>query len=317
MISNEHKEFQDRISNLFIEHDEVTRIWKRLDKNRKNKREGAESEDSPIHIFIEGKSGAGKSMTLKKYVKKNKGWTVVDEDDTETDIKPVIYMTLPVPFTYKGFYNNILKAMNLPPRNADVDRIKTQAFEMMKELKVEMLIIDELDYLLASTYVQQKAVMENIKDIANSADVCLVCVGTLAIEELRTLNNQHIRRYPKTVLRHFEKCDDSFKGFIRNIELQLSPPPGLLDWTKDESIFPELLHDITGGLVGWIKPILREAFDIIGVMEEDFNDFNILRKLDGSVLAEAQKNIIGEFADNDMAKILADELISEDESSSA
>ncbi|WP_018756435.1 TniB family NTP-binding protein [Paenibacillus terrigena] len=315
MIKNHYKEFQNRISNLFIEHDEVTRIWKRLDKNRRNKREGVESDDSPINLFIEGKSGAGKSMTLKKYVKKNKGWTVVDEDETETDIKPVIYMTLPVPFTYKGFYNNILKAMNLPARNADVDRIKTQAFDMMKELKVEMLIIDEVDYLLASTFVQRKAVMENIKDIANSADVCLVCVGTLSIEELRTLNTQHIRRYPKTVLKHFEKCDDSFKEFIKSIEGQLSPPPGLLDWSKDESAFPELLFDLTGGLVGWMKPILREAFDIIGVMEEDFSDFSILKNLNGTVLAEAQKNIIGEFADNDMAKILADELVSEEEDS--
>ncbi|MBA2939864.1 TniB family NTP-binding protein [Paenibacillus sp. CGMCC 1.16610] len=314
MKNDEHKEFQARISNLFIEHDEVTRIWRRLDKNRRNKRAGTESAESPIHIFIEGKPGAGKSMTLKKYVKKNKGWTVVDEDDTETDIKPVIYMTLPIPFTYKGFYNNILKAMELPARNADVDRIKTQAFEMMKALKVEMLIIDELDYLLASTFVQRKAVMENIKDIANSADVCLVCVGTLAIEELRTLNTQHIRRYPKTVLRHFENCDDAFKAFIKNIEVQLSPPPGLLDWTQDGSVFPEFLYEVTGGLVGWIKPILREAFDIIGVMEEDFNDFNVLKNLDGDVIVEAQKNIIGEFADNDMAKILADELVSEEES---
>ncbi|KRE48406.1 TniB family NTP-binding protein [Paenibacillus sp. Soil724D2] len=315
MTSKLHKEFQNRISNLFIEHDEVKRIWKRLDKNRGNKRAGVLSDDSPIHLFIEGKSGAGKSMTLKKYVKKNKGWTVVDEEETETDIKPVIYMTLPVPFTYKGFYNNILKAMGMPARNADVDRIKTQAFEMMKELKVEMLIIDELDYLLASTFVQRKAVMENIKDIANSADVCLVCVGTLAIEELRTLNTQHIRRYPKTVLKHFEKCDDSFREFIKNIEVELSPPPGLLDWSKDENIFSELIYELTGGLVGWIKPILREAFDIIGVMEEDFNDFNILKKLDGTVIAEAQKNIIGEFADNDMAKILADELESKEEDS--
>ncbi|MGG1515531.1 TniB family NTP-binding protein [Paenibacillus oryzisoli] len=314
MISKDHKEFQDRINNFFVEHDEVTRIWKRLNTNRRNKRNGVDSEEAPIHIFVEGKSGAGKSMTLKKYVKKNKGWTVVDDKETETDLKPVIYMTLPIPFTYKAFYNNILKAMELPARNADVDIIKTQAFDMMKKLRVEMLIIDELDYLLASTFVTRKAVMENIKDIANSADVCLVCAGTIAIEELRTLNTQHIRRYPKTVLNHFDKCDHAFREFIKNIEEQLSPPPELLDWSKDNSAFPDLLHSLTGGLVGWIKPILRESFEIIGVMEEDFNDFDVLKKLDGTVLAKAQKNIIGEFAEKDMAKILAAELESKEDS---
>ncbi|WP_179223957.1 TniB family NTP-binding protein [Paenibacillus tyrfis] len=317
MEKSEFKAFQDRIRNLYIEHDEINRIWKRLDKNRLNKKEGIENDDSPIHLYIEGKPGAGKSMAAKKYVKRNKGYTNTDDDGTEIDIKPVIYMTLPVPFTYKGFYNNILKAMNLPARKADVDAIKNQAFEMLKELEVEMLIIDELDYLLASTFVQQRAVMENIKDIANSADVCLVCVGTLAIEKLRTLNTQHIRRYPRTVLSHFETCDKSFREFIKSIEDQLALPQELLDWSKPGSVFPELLHSLTGGLVGWIKPILREAFDILGVFDDDFNDFNILKNLDGNVLAEAQKNIIGEFAENDMEKILANELDKEKDEDSA
>ena len=308
MSRNEFKEFQDRIHHLFVEHSEITRIWKRMDKNRLNMKGSMESDESPIHLFIEGKPGSGKSVLTKKYSKRYPGDTKVDEDETEYDLKPVLYMRLPVPFTYKGLYNNILKSMELPFRNSDVDSIKNQAFSMLKKLEVELLIIDEMDYLLASTFVQRKAVMENIKDISNSADVCLVCVGTPAIEELRTLNTQHIRRYPKTVLKHFDQCDERFINFIKKIEEQLDPPPGMLDWSSSGSAFPELLFHLTGGLVGWIKPILKEAFELIGVFDEDFNDFTRLKLLTGSILAEAQINIIGEFGDEDMDKILADEL---------
>lgn len=311
MISNIHEEFQDRINNLYIVHDEVAKVWKRLDINRRNKRKGGESDDSPVNLFIQGKSGAGKSMAVKKYVKRNKGKTIVNEDNTEIDIKPVIYMTLPVPFTVKGFYNGILKAMGLPARNADVDSIKNQAFGLMKDLGVEMFIIDELDSMLPITYVQRKAAMEIIKDVCNVADVCLVCVGTLESEILRIINSQHIRRYPRTVLRHFDECNVEFRDFIKKIEEQLAAPPGLLDWSEPDSLFPELLHKLTGGLVGWVKPILREAFEIIGVFDEDFNDFDILKQLNGNTLAEAQKNIMGEFPEKDKDKLLADELLLE------
>lgn len=299
--------FQNRVKHLYVVHPEVERIWSRLDQNRRDKREGIDSDDSPTNLFIEGLPGAGKTQCAKKYLRRNPLATIIDDEKTEIDERPVLFMNLPIPFTYKGFYNNILKSINenFPITQKDVDMIKNQAFGLMKALKVEMLIIDEMDYLLASTYVQRKAVMENIKDIANSADVCLVCIGTHAIEELRTFNTQHLRRYPKTVLGHFQKCDEKFFNFIGSIEKQLEvPPPVILDWSDRNSYFAPMLFEITRGLVGWVKPILREAMTLVGVFNEDFNDFNVLNNIDGAILEEAQKNVIGDFAEDDMDKIM-------------
>ncbi|MDQ0890267.1 putative GTPase [Paenibacillus sp. V4I9] len=113
MEENENglKSFQERVMNLYVEHPEVVRIWKRLDRNRWLMRMGADSDDSPIHLFIEGKPGAGKTQLIKKYLRRNPIIIKIDEEGTEIDTRPVLYMTLPVPFTYKGFYNNILKSM--------------------------------------------------------------------------------------------------------------------------------------------------------------------------------------------------------------
>lgn len=246
---------------------------------------------------------------VQKYLRRNPIITKFDKDGGQYDTRPVLYMTLPVPFTYKGFYNSILKSIDkdFPLSNLDVDRIKNQAFSLMKSLEVEMLVIDEMDYLLASTYVQQKAVMENIKDIANSADVCLVCIGTHAIEILRTLNTQHQRRYPKTVLDHFTACNKDFFDFLMSVEEQLALPPDLgrsLEWSNPNSSFGPLIFEITGGLVGWIKPILRESMDLVGVFNDDFHDFSILKNINGDILIQAQANIIGSYAVDDMEKIL-------------
>ncbi|WP_342419770.1 TniB family NTP-binding protein [Paenibacillus sp. FSL H8-0168] len=308
--SSEFKNFQNRVTNLYIEHPELVRIWNRLDRNRKIKRSNRVNDDTPINLFIEGYSGAGKTQCLKKYVRRNPPITKTEEDGTEVDTRSVLYMNLPIPFTYKGFYNSILQSIDndFPLSNSDVNRIKHQAFSLIKKLEVEMLIIDEMDYLLASTYVQRKAVMENIKDIANSTDVCLVCVGTHAIEELRMLNTQHLRRYPKTVLNHFTSCDSTFLNFLSEVERQLAVPQEFkLDWDNEGSAFAPLLFSITNGLVGWVKPIIRETMDLIGVFEDDFSDFSILKKINGDVLLEAQRNIIGNFAEEDMTKIFGDE----------
>lgn len=303
---NIFKGFQNRLMNVYVEHPEVTRIWKRLDTNRRLKRMGLESDDSPIHLFIEGKSGAGKTQLIKKYLRRNPLVTKIDEEGTEIDTRPVLYMRLPVPFTYKGFYNNILRSIepDIPISNQDVDQLKNQAFSLMRDLGVEMLSIDEMDYLLASTFVQRKAVMENIKDIANSAGVCLVCIGTNEIEGLRTLNPQHRRRYPKTILSHFTSCDSEFLSFLEKLENQLElPTEYALNLSSPNGAFGPILFDLTRGLVGWITPIIREAFELVGAMDEDFCDFSKLKNIDGDILDQAQKNIIGEFADEDIDKI--------------
>lgn len=60
-----YEDFQNKVTNLYVEHPEVKRIWSRLDRNRKIKRAGNNSDDSPINLFIEGYSGAGKTQCAK------------------------------------------------------------------------------------------------------------------------------------------------------------------------------------------------------------------------------------------------------------
>ncbi|USK44096.1 hypothetical protein [Cytobacillus oceanisediminis] len=134
-------------------------------------------------------------------------------------------------------------------------------------------------------------------------DVCLVCVGTPAIENLRKINDQHIGRYAPTTIPWFKEFDDSFIQLLQDIESQLDPEVPM-DLGNYDSFLPELLHELSGGLIGWLKPILREALDLIGVFEPDFNDFGILKKLNGDIFVQARENIIGELSENDFDQFL-------------
>ncbi|TLS50035.1 hypothetical protein FE782_22115 [Paenibacillus antri] len=305
-MDNPYKALQKRMLGVYVEHSEVKRIWERLDYNRWLKRNSPVTTTSPICLFIQGKPGSGKTLCVKKYVERNKNYTEQDQEGNKTEIFPVLLITMPMPLTQKELYLNILRALGVPvnPGTRDIGTIKHQAFQLLRDLKVEMLIIDELDYAIKYPDSTRRLIMEHVKDIANTGDICLVCVGTQETEVLRTLNSQHIRRYPKTVLNHFDECDDRFVQFIKEIENQVASPVKLY-LSDQEFEYPALIHQLTGGLVGWITPILQEAFRIIGVLDNNFNDFSLLNNLNASILIQARNNVMGEFADEDIKKIFS------------
>ena len=305
---DKYKDFQKRVINLYVEHPEVKRIWEMLDKRRKYRSLAIENEayESPLHLFVKGKSRVGKTQMMKKYAHSALRRVDREEDGTEVEVIPVAYMEMPSPFTLVGFYSQILNmGLGVPLMNGSpkVYELENRALNLLKRQKVEMLIIDEMDYAINSTESNKLRVMEQIKKVANMTDVCLVCVGTPAIEELRKLSDQHIGRYAPVTIPWFKEYDATFLSLLMDIEQQLGSevPIGL---ANEKSSLPELLHELTGGLIGWLKPILRESFDLLGVFDSNFNDFNLLAQLDGDILLRARENVIGQLSNYEVDNFL-------------
>jgi hypothetical protein len=306
--TNEFLAFQDRIINLYIEHPEVKRIWSVLDSKRMFRRRGMENSNAPMHVFLMGKSRVGKTQSVKRYTKRQERSHYFDEEGSKVDIIPVVYTEMPDKFTPKELYNNIIKglgAVKLYGKNIDVGEVKDRAFHLLHKHRTEMLILDELDYLLPYPLTTRTQGMELVKGVSNQAGVCLVCVGTPDIEGLRTLNEQHIGRYAPRNIPRFETCDEQFIDLLREIENQLGLDQniGLSDMNMK---YPQILHKLSLGFIGWLVPILQNAFELIGVFEPDFDDFEILKRLNGSVLIEARRNVVGDITEDDIRKILKD-----------
>lgn len=264
------------------------------------------SECSPRHLFISGESGVGKSQLAKKYYQRYPGYVYTDNDGTEYDIKPVVYLELPDPFTILEFYQSIINALGAPiiSSRPSIGDIKRQTFRLIEKQKVEMLIIDEMDYILTSRYVKPIEAMEAIKHVGNNSNISLVCIGTPDAETLQKLNFQYFRRFPITRLERFKDCDEEFCEFLKKVEEEInaSNDIGLSDKKK---FIPQLLHFMSKGLVGILTPIIQEAYRLQGIFEADFNDNNKL-KLTIDSLKEAYQNIVGDITDEDFKKMMKD-----------
>ncbi|AUM63289.1 hypothetical protein C0R09_01270 [Brevibacillus laterosporus] len=304
---NPFKEFANRVANLYVVHPRVNEIWEMFDSKRVMN-QAKESKTTYSHYFLMGVSGVGKTMLCEKYTEKNSGYVHIEDDGTEIDIKPVIYLNLPHPFTVLEFYHSIVKALGAPrlPGRPLIGEVKTQAFHLLETQRVEMLILDEIDHIRRTRNMAKEDAMEAIKHVANAGKITLVCVGTPDVDELRKLDPQYRKRFSPIRLDRFKACDAKFLQFLSLIEEQLDPPypVGLAD---DSTSLPLALHQYSFGRPGYLVQALQEAYRILGVYNPDFNNFSGLQ-LSGAILKRAFQNVLGDLTDKERKAMLEEDL---------
>src|SRR5690606_36374194 len=128
------------------------------------------------------------------------------------------------------------------PMRVSIGDAQRQAFKLLKDQKVEVLILDELDFILTSN-VGHKADMNELKKIANKANITLVLSVTPEAEPLLKTNFQNYRRYPKLYINRFETCNDEWFQVMKDMEKFLAPdkPIGLGD---PSTKLPQILHSM-------------------------------------------------------------------------
>lgn len=285
-----------RILNLSIEHPKMLEIYKMMDSlmSRPGKTR---------HLFIIGSSNVGKTTLAENYVKKYPGYTVQDEEGTEIDIKPVLYTETPHPFTLMEFYYAIIESLGAPriETKPKVNELKVRVHHLLKEQKVKLIIFDELNNILTSRISQIEA-MDAIKHLANKTGVTLVLMGTPEAKSLRALDEQYKSRYRPKTLTRFERCNEEFCEFLEEVEEQISPPKhiGLGDM---ETYIPQLLFEQSKGKIGYLIPIIQEAFGLIGAFDVDIDE-NSIKEFTPDILNEAYKIIQGDIFDDAIDRII-------------
>lgn len=286
MSREECLRFAKQLANLYVVHPGVEEVWRTLESMRMSMQLTNEPRDSG-HLFLWGRGGLGKSESMKNYARKFEIYEYVTDRGTKVRAKPVIYGKCPFPFTEKNLFINILEALDVPllKASANINDLKRYARVQLEKQRVQVLILDELNFLANTPRMPDVVGMEHLKAITDWG-VGLVCVGTQVIRSLRQLDEQYQSRFQEVPFPSFENVGE-FVPFLQSVERELNPPYPL--WVDETEIFSDFMYKWSdGGNLRKFHRLLRTAYELVGLFEPNFDDLS-KAKVDIEVFQEAYR----------------------------
>lgn len=205
------------------------------------------------NLLIVGDPNNGKS-TIVQHFEKTHGQGYVDENSEP--VRPIILAEAPPSAEEKDLYAAILETMWMPYKTTDSKlTLRYQVIHALRELKVRMLIIDEIHSMLVGPATKQREVMNALKMLCNTLVIPIVGVGTPNAVQILHLDAQHASRFDVIKLETW-KLNADFQRLLKAFEavLPLQQPSELY---KPE--LAQLIHSISGGNTGDLHSLLMEC----------------------------------------------------------
>lgn len=205
------------------------------------------------NMLIVGRSDNGKTEILKEFLKRH---PAEDRREFDTVYAPVVYIQSPPGPSEGIFLDKILMMLGATVKqNEASDRKLMQLLVILPQIQTKILMIDELNALLAGSVTKQRFFLNMLKYISNELHICIVAAGTEEAEYAVRSDRQIRSRFPLRVLPRWQE-NDEFKKLLRSFEyvLPLKQPS---DIYKGE--IPRKLYGMSEGVIGEVAKILRSA----------------------------------------------------------
>lgn len=142
------------------------------------------------NLLIVGPTNNGKSMIIEKFRRIH---PPINERDAEKI--PVVSVQMPSEPSIKRFYSALLIAIGSPIRpRQQLAELEQQTLKLLRAIKVQMLVIDELHNIMAGTRSNQREFLNLLRFLGNELRIPLVGIGTkeayLAIRSDDQLENR-------------------------------------------------------------------------------------------------------------------------------
>lgn len=221
----------------------------------------AEMEDLLVHpktnrmpnMLIVGRSDNGKTEILKEFLKRH---PAEDRRELDTIYAPVVYIQSPPGPTEHIFLNKFLMMLGATAHpNDSADRKLMQLMEIIPRIQTKILLIDELNALLAGSVTKQRFFLNMLKYISNELQISIVAAGTVEAEYAVRSDAQIQSRFPARILPRWKE-DTDFRKLLYNFEYVLP--------LKQESVIykgelSSKLYGLSEGVIGEVAKILRSA----------------------------------------------------------
>ncbi|MEH2241373.1 TniB family NTP-binding protein [Nostoc sp.] len=218
-----------------VELDHIQKIHDWLDSLRLSKQCGR----------IVAPPRAGKSVTCDVYKLLNRP----QKRTGKRDIVTVLYMQVPGDCSAGELLTLILESLKYDAISGKLTDLRRRVLRLIKESKVEMLIIDEANFLKLNTF-------NEIARIYNLLKIAIVLVGTDGLDNL-------IKKEPY-IHDRFIECyrlqlvsEKKFTELLQIWEDEVLCLPVPSNLTRKETLMP--LYQKTGGKIGLVDRVLRRA----------------------------------------------------------
>lgn len=209
------------------------------------------------NLLIVGDSNNGKTQILKRFADRYP--LIVDEEDY-TNRQPVVFISAPAKPDENAFLIRILEEMIVPYAKNDSLEVKRQkVIRSMDSRETRMLIIDEIQHIIAGSYNAQKGFLNSIKDLCNALRIPIVGAGIEDSFHAIQVDPQMANRFQVEVLGRWrfdaKESRKAFAQLIATIEARLPLPEPSFLYKKP---FIEQLYYLSEGLIGELVLIIKQ-----------------------------------------------------------
>ena len=209
-----------------------------------------------------GESGMGKTMIIEKFTRDHPA----GYDGASGRLHmPVVAVQMVSGPDETRFYRRILAAVGAPePPRATLGVLESLALRLLSELRLGLLVIDEIHSLQAGTIREQARFLNMLRFLGNELRVPLVCVGTAQARNALRTDDQLVRRFEAFSLPPWREGED-FTGLISTLQRIL---PLRRESRIDERMLSRILG-VTGGITAGIFSVMSQlAIAVIESGEE-------------------------------------------------
>lgn len=237
--------------------------------------------DRMPNLLIVGDSNNGKSQILKRFSDR---YPMIVDEESYGNVQPVVLISAPPKPDENAFLIRLLEAMFVGYAKNDSPEIKKQQIiRRMQARKTRMIIIDEIQHLIAGSYNAQKSFLHSIKDLSNALKIPIVGAGIEDAFHAIQVDAQLANRFQVEVLGRWKfdsrENRQEFAKLIASIEARMPLPEPSFLYKKP---FIEQIHYLSEGLIGEVVLIIKQLatyavrHDLDCIDESVFGELNLL-----------------------------------------
>ncbi|WP_223669839.1 TniB family NTP-binding protein [Kangiella shandongensis] len=215
------------------------------------------------NALLVGDTNNGKTMVLDTFVKQH---PAREGDDGESVYAPVLAIEAPAKPDVDEFYCSILEKVFAPYKPNDrVSKKKFQVYGLLEELKVRVLVIDEIHNVVAGSEKNKKQFLNVIKGLGNHLKIPIIAAGTAEAFNAIQSDDQLANRFNPCLLPKW-KLDKDYLRLLASFEATL--PLRKASKLATKQMATKILS-LSEGSIGEISTVLtRAAIDSIQSEEE-------------------------------------------------